>query len=184
MSSDRTGRAGISDILDDMSYILPDHRSERSDKKACLRTYGLLTNLFKKAFTSNSPVADYNEMLKTEATLRQRLAALGKNGIPLVMEGYMDELRDVLKEMISKGDEKLKKLHADEEKEMATREETGVVVPLRTKKEPVLMVPITKLHEVRAQLKKEKDNVRRLNEENNRLVIENKILKARAGVQI
>jgi regulator of replication initiation timing len=167
-----------------MSNILPDHRSERPDKKACLRTYGLLTNLFNKASTSESPAIDYNEMLKTEATLRQRLAALGTNGIPLQMQDFMNELRDALKEMIEIGDEKLKEMFTDEEKDKQKREQVGVVESVRMKKvPPVVMVPITKVQEVRAQLKTEKEKVRRLNEENNRLAIENKMLKARLAMR-
>ncbi|KAF2280990.1 uncharacterized protein EI97DRAFT_366090, partial [Westerdykella ornata] len=139
--------------------LLPSEKSDRPDNKACLRTYGIMRTFFNKASTSPDPLVEYKEMLETEATLRQRLCALSKDGsLPEQVHHHLDQLREAISGMISMGSDAVETNMQDEEGE-SLMERPG----------PVKLVPITMVQKMREVLKEEREKTRKLNEENNSL---------------
>lgn len=172
-------RAIIRDFLDEFENgnLLPAENSTRRDKMACRQIYGMICRFFKNALYSNNPIADYKQMMTllegSQDTLRSRLRALmpPNKTLPEQVVTCLDDLSGALDLLMSMEKEEIIAMHESEKAEAGQKEETAGE-PKREKRLPVQLVPIIRVRNVAHLLKEEREKMKKLTEENNRLALE------------
>jgi hypothetical protein len=176
-SKGRRGHAAVAAILSDMDRYLPSDTINRQDYRRCRTVYGLMNTAFRRTETSNHPEREYLELQTLERDLRARLNSLdAAKGIPVKMTEYLDELKGVIEDALTNGVDTdfLIQGMADILKDKPNAQPEA---------QPVLakMIPDTKYKKVLAELAEAREKIRKLNEENNALVLQNKRLEKMRG---
>jgi hypothetical protein len=160
-----------------MEELLPSESIDRADYRRCRTTYGLLSMTYKRANDSNAPEKEYKELQELEKCLRHRLSNLDPTrGLPRKFKGPLDDLKAGIDGALEMGvpvDFLIQGL-----KDILN--EMPDATPAQ-KPEPTRLVPEKRLKKALDELRIEKDKNRKLNEENNRMILELKQYKMRAG---
>ena len=163
------------DDLVDMEELLPSETIDRADYRRCRTTYGLLSTAYKRANHSDEPEKDYKELQKLEKTLRDRLSNLDPaRGLPRKFQGPLDNLKAGIDGALEMG--VTVEFLIEGLKDILNEKPDATPAP---KVEPNRLVPEKRLQRYLEELRIEKDKNRKLNEENNRLILELKQYKMR-----
>jgi hypothetical protein len=158
-----------------MEELLPSETIDRADYKKCRTTYGVLSTTYKRANDSNTPEKEYKELQELEKCLRHRLSNLDPTrGLPRKFQRPLDDLKAGIDGALGNGvsvDFLIEGL-----KDVLN--ENPDATPAH-KPEPNRLVPEKRLKKVLGELRNEKDKNRKLNEENNRIILELKQYKMR-----
>ncbi|KAH6612440.1 hypothetical protein C7974DRAFT_77877 [Boeremia exigua] len=172
----RRGHATIGAIISEVQQYLPPDTTDRPGYKHCHITYRLLANTYKRAEDSDAPEKVYKELRQLEIELRRRLANLeSSKGVPAKMTALLNELKAALDDALAGGVDLDFLIQGMVD--LLEDKPVGQSAP-KTEPEPVLTVPKWKLEKVEAELAEAKEKIRRLNEENNSLVMANKKLES------
>lgn len=157
-----------------METFLPSASIKRKDYLRCRTTYGLLSTTYKCINGSNNPEKEYQEVQGVAKDLRHRLTNLDPSrGLPRKFQAPLDELEagidTVLKSCVTIDFVTLRL------RDMLEETDDAPVL----KREPVKMVDEARLKKVREELAAEWEKNYKLNEENNRLVLELKKYQVR-----
>jgi hypothetical protein len=176
-SKGRRGHAAVAAILSDMDRYLPSDTINRQDYRRCRTIYGLMNTAYRRIETSQHPKKEYEELQSLERDLRTRLDSLNAaKGIPSKMTEYLDELKAAIDDALANG----------VDTEFLIRGMTDILEDkpnAQPEAQPMLakMIPDTKYKKVLAELAEAREKVRKLNEENNALVLQNKRLERMRG---
>lgn len=179
----RRGHAAIGAIIEDMDPYLPSETINKPGYRQCRTTYGLLASFHRRAEDSNDPEKEYKELLQTERDLRRRLNGLNSTkGVPPQIIQLLDELKDALEEALSNGitiDFIIQGL-------VDIYQDAPGAQPA-PKPERMKMIPDTRYKQAKADLAAANEKIKKLNEENNLLVMKVKQLEiglAQVGTNI
>ncbi|KAI4951183.1 hypothetical protein J4E91_003889 [Alternaria rosae] len=175
MAASQIGHGQIGKIIEDMEELLPSETIDRADYRRCRTTYGLLSTAYKRANHSNEPEKDYKELQKLEKTLRDRLSNLDPaRGLPRKFQDPLDNLKAGIDGALEMG--VTVEFLIEGLKDILNEKPDATPAP---KAELTRLVPEKRLQRYLEELRIEKDKNRKLNEENNRLILELKQYKMR-----
>jgi hypothetical protein len=171
----RRGHAAVAAILTDMDRYLPSDTINRADYRRCRMVYGLMNTTYRRIDTSSSPEKDYIELQTLTFDLRRHLNALNASkGIPEKMSLYLDELAAAIADGLARGVTMNFLIEG-----VKDQLEENPNAQTESKEERVKMMPDTQYKKVKAELKEANARIKKLNEENNLLVM--RLKKAEIG---
>lgn len=174
----RRGHVGIRSIVEDMVEVLPPENTNNPAYLRCHTTFGLLKNCLDKAEQGDKPEKQYKELHILEDTLRKGLDALNPvKPIPQPMLVLLNELRDAAKDAMDQGVDMDYMIKSFED--MVVKPEPTLAE--KEARKPPKMVTDKCLKEVWEELKQAKEANKKLNTENNELIMKLKRAEAEIG---